>query len=173
MIEIWKDIVGYEGKYQVSNLGNVRSLRVKSRTKYFKGSNLVLFTDKLGYVCVNLSRKSYKVHRLVAQAFIPNLNNLPCINHKDENKLNNSVSNLEWCDYSYNNNYGTRNQRISQNGGRKIIQYDLDGNEIKRWSSIANAARYYGVKRTTICGCCAGRGKTSCGYIWRYDADEM
>lgn len=171
MIEIWKDIVDYEGKYQVSNFGNIRSLPVKSKTKYFKGSNLIQFTDCCGYLCVNLSRKLYKVHRLVANAFIPNPDSLPCINHKDENKHNNRVDNLEWCTYKYNANYGTRNERISKNGGRKIIQYDLNGIELNRWNSIESAAIYYGVKRTTICGCCAGRCNTVKGYIWRY-ADE-
>lgn len=167
-METWKDVVGYEGKYQVSNKGRVRSLPVESRTKYFSGRVLSLFVDNVGYMAVNLSRKTYKVHRLVAVAFIDNPNNYPCVNHKDENKTNNDVNNLEWCTYSYNNNYGTRNQRISQNEGRKIIQYDLNGNEVKRWNSIVDAARYYKVARTTICGCCAGRQHTSCGYVWRY-----
>lgn len=170
-MEVWKDVVGYEGCYQVSNEGRVKSLPVKSRTKFFSGKVLNLFIDKCGYEAVTLSRKPHKVHRLVATAFIPNPGNLPCINHKDEDKTNNKVENLEWCTYKYNSNYGTRNKRISQNGGRKIIQYDLNGNEIRRWNSIVQAANYYGVKRTTICGCCANRQHTSCGYVWRY-ADE-
>ena len=166
--EVWKDISGYEGIYQVSSFGRVRSLPVKSKSRYYKGEILTLMTDKTGYSLVNLSRKSYKVHRLVATTFLENPDNLPCVNHKDEDKTNNKVDNLEWCTYAYNNNYGTRNKRISQNEGRAIIRYDLNGNEIKRWSSIVKAARYYGVERTTICGCCAGRQHTSCGYIWRY-----
>lgn len=170
-METWKDITGYEGKYQVSNFGRVRSLPIKSRTKYFSGEILVQIPDRAGYMTVNLSRKPYKVHRLVASAFIENTNNYPCVNHKDENKANNEVENLEWCSYKYNSNYGTRNKRISENAGRKIIQYDLTGKEVKRWTSIAKAARHFGVKRTTICGCCSGRQHTSCGYVWRY-ADE-
>ena len=170
-MEIWKDVAGYEGKYQVSNKGRVKSLPVKSGTKYFKGDVLVLFTDNIGYKAVNLSRKTYKVHRLVATAFIDNPNNYPQVNHKDEDKTNNCVENLEWCDSKYNNNYGTRSKRISQNAGRKIVQFDMDGNEIKTWDSIAKASRHYGVARTTIGGCCAGRQKTSCGFVWRY-ADE-
>ncbi len=167
-MEIWKDIVGYEGKYQVSNKGRVRSLPVKSNTKYFSGRVLALFPDATGYMAVSLSRKSHKVHRLVAIAFIDNPNNYTCVNHKDEDKTNNNVENLEWCTHKYNNNYGTRNKRISQNSGRKIVQYDLNGNAVKTWKSIADAARYYGVERTTICGCCANRQHTSCGYIWKY-----
>ena len=167
-MEIWKDVIGYEGFYQVSNKGRVKSLPVKSRTKRFDGKVLRQFPNKYGYMMVSLSRKSHHVHRIVAAAFIENPNNYPQINHKDENKANNNVSNLEWCTSAYNNNYGTRNERISKNEGRRIIQYDLQGNEIKRWDSIAQASRYYGVAITTICGCCAGRQRTSCGFIWRY-----
>ena len=169
--EYWKDISGYEGRYQVSNKGRVRSLQAKTKTKPYKGGVLTLMTDSMGYKLVNLSRKSYKVHRLVAAAFIENPNGLPCINHKDEDKTNNNAENLEWCTHRYNNNYGTRNARISQNEGRGIIQYNLDGIEIKRWRSSADAARHYGVSRSSIYGCCSKRQHTSCGYVWRF-ADE-
>lgn len=167
-MEIWKDITGYEGRYQVSNEGRVRSLPVKSTTRYYGGKVLVQMTDNIGYKVVNLSRKTYKVHRLVAAAFVDNPNNYPHVNHIDEDKTNNSASNLEWCTPEHNNNHGTRNKRISQNAGRKVVQYDMQGNEIRTWDSIAKAAKHYGVARTTICGCCAGRQHTSCGYIWRY-----
>lgn len=167
-MEIWKDVIGYEGRYQVSSEGRIRSLPTKSRTKYFSGDIIKQFQDKAGYMAVGLSRKIFKVHRIVATAFIENPNNYPCVNHKDENKTNNKIENLEWCTHRYNSNYGTRNKRISQNSGRMIVQYDLNGNEVKRWKSIADAARYYGVERTTICGCCANRQHTSCGYIWKY-----
>lgn len=171
MKEEWKDIKGYEGIYQVSNLGKVRSLPGKSKTRCYKGKELKLTVTSIGYLSVSLSRKTYKVHRLVAETFIINKNNYPCVNHIDEDKTNNNVNNLEWCTYKQNNNHGTRNMRISQNEGRKIIQYDLQGNMIKKWNSSAQAARHYGVKRWTISGCCAGRQHTSCGFIWRY-ADE-
>lgn len=169
MQEEWRDISGYEGRYQVSNLGRVKSLPGKSRGKSFGNKVLVQFEGKYGYAIVNLSRKSHLVHRLVAKAFIDNPNNYRCVNHKDENKKNNTVDNLEWCTYKYNSNYGTRNERISKNGGRPIVQYDLQGNFVKRWRSIAEVSRFYGVRRTTICGCCAGRQHTSCGYVWRYE----
>lgn len=168
MKEIWKDIEGYNGRYQVSNLGRIKSLPGISKTKRFKGEVLKTFTDGAGYSCVNLSRKLFKVHRLVAIAFIENPNNYKCVNHKDENKSNNRVDNLEWCNYKYNANFGTRNERISQNSGRRIEQYTLGGEKIREWRSIAEAAEFYNRKRTTILGCCAGRQKTSCGYIWRY-----
>ena len=121
MIEIYKDIQGYEG-YQVSNHGNIKSLgNGKSRKeKILKPVN----TTKC-YLQVELSkqgkRKKYLVHRLVAQAFIDNPNNLPQVNHKDEDKTNNHVTNLEWCDALYNNNYGTHNQRSAASRKKVMV----------------------------------------------------
>lgn len=113
-MEIWKDIQGYENKYQVSNQGRVRAL-------HYRGTNnikLVYIKRRKGYCQVSLwknsSRKMFLVHRLVAQAFIPNPKNLPQVNHKDENKCNNCVNNLEWCDQAYNNKYGTRLDRVKK-----------------------------------------------------------
>ena len=171
MTEVWKDIKGFEGRYQVSNLGQVRSIDVKVGNRFFIRRILVPIKNSQGYMIVNLSRKAHKVHRLVAIAFLDNPNNYRCVNHKDENKANNRVDNLEWCSYKYNNNYGTRNARISQNNGRKIAQYSLDGVKIREWRSASEVARFYGRARTTITGCCAGRQHTSCGFIWRYCDD--
>ena len=121
--EIWKDIKGYEGLYMVSNLGNVYS---HLSNKKMKPGN-----DR-GYLKVNLSKdkkvKQFTVHRLVALAFLPNKNNYPCVNHKDENPSNNNVNNLEWCTYEYNNNYGSIKERISKtlkgkNAGEKHHMY--------------------------------------------------
>lgn len=123
MKEIWKDIPEYEGLYQASNLGNIRVLN-RVVNSGIKNNNTVIRKGKLlkqrinqGYYEVALSKnnkkKFLKVHRLIAITFIPNLNNFPSINHKNENKLNNNVNNLEWCSVKYNCNYGTRNQRIS------------------------------------------------------------
>lgn len=115
MEEIWRDIPGYEGKYQVSNTGEVKSLnyRGSGKTKLLKQH-----CDSKGYKHVSLykngKKKVYSVHRLVAMTFIPNPNNLPIINHKDENPSNNNVNNLEGCTYEYNLNYGTRNERASE-----------------------------------------------------------
>ena len=119
--EIWKDIQGYEGLYQVSNLGNVRSVDrtiVDSlgREHPYKGQILKPMLVAHGYLEVNLSkgdkRKPVNIHRLVAKEFIPNPHNLPEINHIDENKQNNAAYNLEWCTSKYNANYGTRNERV-------------------------------------------------------------
>lgn len=113
--QCWKDIPNYESKYQVSNTGKVRSLNYKrtGKTKILK-----IREDKNGYTVVTLTKnskkKTYSVHRLVAQAFIPNPNNLPCINHIDEDKTNNTVWNLEWCTHEYNINYGTHNKKVSK-----------------------------------------------------------
>ena len=115
-MEIWKDIPGYEGLYQVSNYGNVKSLNyrgTKGKHKCLKQN-----TDKYGYKVVILANhgkyKSYKVHRLVASAFIENPNNYPQVNHLDENPANNNYLNLEWCTAKYNINYGTRNKRAGE-----------------------------------------------------------
>lgn len=115
MEEIWEDIEGYESKYQVSNLGNVRSLNYRGTGK---PKLLKQTTYEKGYKRVNLykngKKKHYWIHRLVAIAFIPNPNDLPVVNHKDEDPSNNNVNNLEWCTYEYNNNYGTVRKRISE-----------------------------------------------------------
>ena len=151
MEEIWKDIKGYEGLYQVSNLGRVKSLKRIVFTKY--GKRLTIYekilkakVHKFGYLEVNLNSngiaKTLKVHRIVAEAFLPNLNNYPEINHKDENKQNNHIINLEWCTSSYNANYGTRNIRSALAKSKKIVQYSLDGNLIKEHQSLTDAGRY-------------------------------
>lgn len=120
MQETWRDVPGYEGLYQVSNQGNVRSVdRLvidTNRKRLYKGKQLNPILDRKGYKFVILSRqgrlKNMKVHRLVAMAFIPNPENYPEINHKDENKVNNFVENLEWCTTQYNTSYGTRAARM-------------------------------------------------------------
>lgn len=123
MEEEWRDIIGYEGLYQVSNLGRVRSLdrtfiRSDGRLHNKQGRILTPGKNPRGYLFVNLSDINHKItptriHRLVVQTFIPNPECLPQVNHIDENKLNNSITNLEWCTNSYNTSYGTRNQRLS------------------------------------------------------------
>lgn len=121
LCEIWKDIKGYEGLYQVSNLGRVKSLKVsKIKSERIRKS----YQQSSGYIsivlCKNGKAVNHKVHRLVASAFIDNPNNLPEINHKDENKANNKVDNLEWCDSSYNKNYGTRTEKFIRSRGTPV-----------------------------------------------------
>lgn len=132
MTEIWKDIVGYEGLYQVSNLGNVKRLKgYKGRGKgYIVEEHLIQPSiNSRGYqnviLCKNGKTKTFAMHRLVAIAFLDNSDNLPQVNHKDEDKTNNCVDNLEWCDSKYNNNYGTRNKKCSDKWKLKRLQKEL------------------------------------------------
>lgn len=165
--EIWKDILGYERLYQVSNFGRVKSLNYH-RMSFEK---ILKQFYKNGYYFVTLVKNkihiSYLVHRLVAQAFIDNPDNLPQVNHKDENKLNNSVDNLEWCDASYNINYGNRNKRVAIKKSKKVYQYDLNGNLIKEWSSITECEKE-GFNRSNIINCCQGKRKKHKGFKWSY-----
>ena len=121
--------------------------------------------DSKGYLQVILYKdgkvKHYGVHRLIAEAYIPNPNNLPQVNHKDENKTNNCLQNLEWCDAKYNNNYGTRIEKTK----KPILQYDLDGNFIREWPSATDVGKEV---KGIICNCLKGRYKSACGYIWKY-----
>ena len=152
-----RDIKNYEGLYAVTSCGRVWSYR---RQKFLTPS-----TNEKGYLYVSLYKngkyKHYKVHRLVSEAYIPNLDNLPQINHKDENKANNRVNNLEWCDAKYNINYGTRNEKIK----KPILQFDLNGNFVKEWPSATDAGKEL---KGHICECLRGRRKTAANYIWKY-----
>ena len=179
MKEIWKTIEGFEGLYEVSNLGRVRSLDRVRKAGYGSTANIkgkILAPQNINnrkYLTVNLYRneigKHYLVHRLVANAFIPNPNNLPEVNHKDENPSNNNVSNLEWCDRKYNNLYGTATERRSRTRGKVVIQCDLNGNEIARHWSAREAARLIGKSQAAISRCCIGKYKYAYGYIWKYE----
>lgn len=167
--EIWKDISNYEGRYQISNLGNVKSLNY-ARTK--KEHILKPQIDKDDYKYVNLYKngksKHYLVHRLVAQAFIPNKNNLPQINHKDENRQNNSYNNLEWCTCEYNNNYGDRNKKIQKARSKRIKQLNKEGKLIKIWNNSLEASKSLKINGGNIRSCCRNELKTAGGYIWKY-----
>lgn len=148
MEEIWKDIKGYEGLYQISNSGKVKSFRRSS--KYGSPDEMILKPQLInsGYEVVTLyshtRRSKFQIHRLVAETFIPNPYNFPCVNHKDENKLNNCVDNLEWCTYQYNNNYGTAKIRSVEKRARPIRQMTLDGYEVATYRSTKIACDLLG-----------------------------
>lgn len=173
--EYWKPVVGYEGLYEVSNWGRVKSVKrlVKSPRGYRTVCERILkpTKDSHGYLCVSLHKegkmKFVKIHRLVAEAFLDNTDNLPCVNHKDENPLNNVVSNLEWCTYKYNNNYGTARQRMAEKQSKPVLQYDLECNFIKEWKSTRECKRN-GFNQGHIAACCRGERKTHKGFIWKY-----
>ena len=169
MNEEWRDIGGYEGLYQVSNLGRVRSLRDKNNKK----RELILKPKIMrnGYLkvdlCKNGKQKTFTVHRLVATVFISNPKNFPVVNHKDENKLNNNVSNLEWCTVLYNNCYGTRLKKVKC----------ITTGEI--FDSITEASKKYKCSPSHIVENCKGKIK-SCSklsdgtkLIWEYYKEEI
>ena len=165
MQEIWKDIEGYEGRYQVSNFGNVKSLY------YINGGNEKILKPLKctnGYLSIHLhkegKRKCYLLHRLVAKAFIANPYNLQQVNHKDENITNNIADNLEWCSPKYNANFGSRNKRVGEKLSKKICC--IETNRI--FNSITQAAKELGLKKGNISAVCRGIQKTCGGFHWRY-----
>lgn len=172
-MEIWKDIKNYEGLYQISNLGNVKSYHKRSN------GNLLKLPIKRGYYQVGLrkngTRKYYQVHRLVAETFIENKDNLPQVNHKDENKLNNNVDNLEWCTVSYNNTYGSRIERVvaSNKNRQPVVLYDINGNFIAEYFSIMDAVRKTKINPSCIVASCQGKRKQPRKYIWKYKSEVV
>jgi len=172
--EIWKDIKGYEGLYQVSNIGRVKSLE---RTVPRKNGSKLPIKERIlkpkanrdGYLTVVLckgsgKRKGFLVHRLVCEAFHKNPKNKPCVNHIDENKTNNTAGNLEWCTYSENNKHGTRTARTCKSVG----QYTPNGELVKIWQSTREVERQLGFSNNHIGDVARGERKTAYGYVWKY-----
>lgn len=199
IIEEWKPICGYEGLYEVSNLGKVKSLNYNN-TKQEKILSQVKKDN--GYLYVNLyqkgNSKNFRVHRLVANAFIDNPSNLPCVNHKDENKENNQVYNLEWCTHKYNTNYGTTQQRKVANTDYKAFQdkrvastdwktkvantdyktiAEKQSKKVYQYTKDGKLIKIWlstrecgrnGFDQRNVSACCRGKLKTHKGYIWSY-----
>lgn len=170
--EYWTDIKDFEGLYQVSNLGRVKSL---GNDKTRKEKILKPKINSNGYCAVDLCNRgiyikyNVLVHRLVAQAFIPNPDNLPVINHKDECKTNNHISNLEWCTQKYNAHYS----RIWEKTGRfskPVLQFTKSGDFVAEYESASEAQRQTGIKQQNISSCCLKKPyfHSAGGYIWKY-----
>lgn len=167
MGEVWRDIPGYDGYYQASNLGNIRSTNYR-RTGVIK--TLKLKSDKDGYLNVNLCykgiRKTEKVHRLIAITFLKRDPARDIVNHIDENKANNSVSNLEWCNARYNLNYKELRERSAKKNQKAVVQLDRKGNVLNEYSSIKEA--HEKTKANNISECCNGIYLTSGGFRWAF-----
>ena len=162
MEEIWAHVPGYEGKYKVSNTGKIfgkRGFLLKADTLHGAYKRVCLYGDD--------GIKKFFVHRLVAMAFIPNPENLPFINHKDENPSNNCVDNLEWCTQAYNINYGSRNKKLSEKA-KSVCQMDLNGNVVAIYQSANIAANKLGYDPSNIYKVCRGEKQKMYGYVWKW-----
>lgn len=173
-VEVWKAVKGYEGLYEVSSHGRVKSLK----RLHTKERILCQAINHKGYARVVLwkenKQRKFSVHRLVAQAFIENPEAKPQVNHIDENKLNNRVENLEWCSQLENHRHGTINERISKsltNNPKKskpVTAYDDEGNSVFSFPSVYEASRKTGINVSSIRDCLHKRTKHAGGYIWQF-----
>lgn len=172
-MEKWQDVKGYEGLYQVSNLGRVRSLdRVDATNHVWKGKILNQMTNALGYKQVNLHKKgvkkTHKVHRLVAMAFCEGWQEGYDVNHIDYNPSNNCADNLEWVTHNANMKHSNVQGRLTDAKKKKVCQYGMDGNLIACFESTHDAARQLGIDQSHISEVCRGEKPQYKGYTWRY-----
>ena len=190
MSETWKDISGFEGIYQISDMGNVKSLSWRNTGQ---ARNLVPKITNRGYAHVHLykngAKRDFTIHRLVATHFIENKKNHPLINHKDENPLNNRADNLEWCDQSYNMRYyfqrhnverrssgsyrKSREKGISYKPTQKIEQRTRNGSLVKIWDSFVRIKYALNKNESSIRDCCTGKRKQAYGYQWAFVHEDM
>lgn len=172
--EFWQDIPGYEGYYEDSTYGRIRTVprQIWNGRGYYTISPTIKNPSfNRGYLQIKFSKdntdKMFQVHRIIALTFIPNFNKFPCINHKDENKSNNRVENLEWCTVDYNNKYNGRYDRVTKKISKRVQQIDK-GIVIAEYPSCAEAARELKVHRCHIAECARGIRASYAGYEWKY-----
>lgn len=162
-LEVWQDIPQYEGRYQASTLGRIKSLNYNNT-----GKEKILKQSGKRYPMVNLQPPK-EVHSLVAKTWLPSRGlDQTDVNHKDENKHNNRVENLEWCTKAYNHDYGTHNQRVGEALSKPVLQFDKSGNFIAEYPSTAEAERQTGIAHQSISSCCNGKRKSAGGFVWEY-----
>lgn len=167
--ETWKPVQGYEGIYEISNLGRIKSLAREGNNRTLKDRIMKQYIGKQGYkqvrLCKNNHTKLWKVHVLIARAFIENPCDLPIINHKDGNKVNNEIYNLEWSTYSHNNKHAYDSGLRTMH---QIEQRNTDGTLVKEWRCISDASRETGINLSQIWSCCNNKRKQAGGYKWQY-----
>ena len=177
MREIWKQIKGFTGLYSVSNLGNIRHDKTEGKTgtgNYAREEHILKQRkNNKGYMLVDLYKENKRsqilVHRIVAIAFLDNPNNYSVVNHKDENPLNNTVENLEWCTQKYNMNYGSTPYKIAIANSKPVKQLDKQGNILARFPSAMHAQRETKISNGCINECIKGKRKTAGCYVWQSD----